>query len=345
MRAVVYAGPDQIALRDVPEPGLQASTDALVRVTLAGICGTDLHAVAGHFPGMTQGAVVGHEFVGDVIELGSAVTTLNVGDRVMSSDFTSCGRCGWCAQGDNWQCTHREFFGTGSAFGPPLAGAQAEIVRVPWADSTLSRIPAGCSEEAAILVADNLATGWAAIERGRMQPGDIVAVLGGGTVGQLTSLSAQAAGAAAVVLIEPTQARREFARANGALAVDPDSAPDLIRRLTDGEGADLVVEAVGSSQVLATVFGLVKNRGHIVSVGAHADPEWAIPLAECFKREITLGFAIGDSIRLRPQLLRMIGTGMLDPTVVVDRWIELEQVNDAYEALREQRNLKTVIRF
>lgn len=332
-------------MRDVSEPVLEAPTDALVRVTTAGICGTDLHAVAGHFPGMSAGAIVGHEFVGDVIDVGAAVTTLNVGDHVMSSDFTSCGRCAHCARGDNWQCDSREFFGTGSAFGPALAGAQAEIVRVPFADSTLCRVPAGCSDEAAILVGDNLATGWAAIERGQMVPGDIVAVLGGGTVGQLTSLSAQAAGAGAVVLIEPTQSRRDVARANGALPAAPETARDMIERLTDGEGANLVIEAVGSPKVLSSAFDLVGKRGRVVSVGAHSGEEWPIPLADCFRREITLGFAIGDSIRLRPQLLRMIVMGLLDPTVVIDRRIRLDEVNRAYDALRQQKNLKTIIEF
>ncbi|MBA1148043.1 alcohol dehydrogenase catalytic domain-containing protein [Ectothiorhodospiraceae bacterium WFHF3C12] len=345
MRAVVYHSPGKVTVKEVPAPVLQAPTDALVRVTTAGICGTDLHAVAGHFPGMSEGAIVGHEFVGDVIEVGAAVTTLKTGDHVMSSDFTSCGRCARCARGDNWQCDNREFFGTGSAFGPALAGAQAEIVRVPFADSTLSRVPEGCSDEAAILVADNLATGWAAIERGQMLPGDIVAVLGGGAVGQLTSLSAQAAGAGAVVLIEPTRSRREFAQVNGAIPSDPGSARAVLDRLTEGEGADLVVEAVGSPKALSGAFDLVRRRGQVVSVGAHSDGEWPIPLADCFRREITLGFAIGDSIRLRPRLLRMIVTGMLDPTVVIDRRIRLDGIEGAYEALRQQKDLKTIVNF
>jgi len=310
---------------------------------MAGICGTDLHAIAGHFHGMEVGAVVGHEFVGEVIEIGPSVTRFRRGDQVMGSDFTSCGHCHYCAAGDNWQCSERSFFGTGTAFGPALAGAQAEIVRVPHSDSTLHVIPKGVSDEAAILVGDNLATGWAAIERGEMQAGDIVAVLGGGAVGQLTSLAAQAGGAGAVLVIEPNEERRAFAKANGAIAVSPDVAPDILHRISDGRGADLVVEAVGVPKVFSGAFDLVARRGSVVSVGAHGEAQWPIPLADCFTREISIGFAIGDSIRLRPRLLRMISTGVLDPTVVVDRRVRLDEVVQAYEVLRAQKSMKTVI--
>src|SRR5271168_4224138 len=245
MRAIVFDGPGHVALREVPPPELAHATDVLLQVTMAGICGTDLHVVAGHFTGVERGAVIGHEFVGNVIAVGSGVTQIKVGDHVVASDFTACGYCRWCARGDHWECPDRAFFGTGDSFGPSLSGAQAEIVRVPFADTTLAKIPSGVSDEAAILVSDNLATGWAAIERARLEPGESVAVIGGGTVGQLASLAAQAAGAGAVIVIEPSETRRAFARAHGALAAAPVEARDLINRLTDGDGADVVIEAVG----------------------------------------------------------------------------------------------------
>jgi threonine dehydrogenase-like Zn-dependent dehydrogenase len=345
MRAVVYDGEGRVAIRDVPEPRIEAPTDALVRVSMAGICGTDLHAIAGHFHGMRAGDVVGHEFVGHIIAVGGAVTRLRAGDHVMSSDFCSCGKCPDCGRGDNWQCPDRRFFGTGEAFGPRLSGAQAEVVRVPFADSTLAKIPHGCSDAAAILIGDNLATGWAAVERGELRPGDIVAVQGGGAVGQLASLSAQAAGAGAVILIEPSEARRDLARRNGAVAVHPDDAQRTIHALSGGEGADLVIEAVGAAPVFTAAFGLVRRRGRIISVGAHANAEWPVPLADCFTRELTIGFAIGDSIRLRERLLRMIVCGTLDPTVVIDRRVRLNDVPAAYDALKRQENIKTLVEF
>jgi alcohol dehydrogenase len=343
MRAIVYEGPGIVALRDVSPPQLEQPGDALVRVDLAGICGTDLHVIAGDFAGIQPGAIIGHEIVGEVIAVGSAVARFKVGNRVMSSDFTACGHCRWCDRGDHWECHERAFFGTGTSFGPALHGAQAEIVRVPHADTTLGLMPRGCSDEAAILLSDNLATGWAAVERGLLLPGEIVAIIGGGSVGQLASLSAQAAGAGAVVVIEPSEARRAFARAHGSLATSPEQARFLVDRLTDGEGVDLVVEAVGAAATLTAGFELVRKRGRIISVGAHAAESWPFPLAKSFANELTLGFAIGDSIRLRPRLLSLITTGALDPTVVVDRRVGFAGAAQAYADLKAQKVMKAVI--
>ena len=343
MRAIVFDGPNRVALREVPAPDILRPTDALVRVAMAGICGTDLHVVAGHFAGVGPGAVIGHEFTGDVAAVGAAVTRIKVGDRVVASDFTACGHCRWCARGDHWECAERSFFGTGAAFGPPVSGAQAELVRVPHADTTLCPIPEGVSDEAAILVADNLATGWAAVERARLEPGESVAVIGGGAVGQLASLAVQAAGAGAVVVIEPSETRRAFARAQGALAVAPAEAPDFLRRLTEGDGADVVIEAVGAAVTLTDAVKLVRKRGRVVSVGAHAAAEWPLPLARFFTDEITLSFAIGDAIRLRARLFGLIRSGVLDPTPVIQARVALEQAPQAYGRLKGQEILKAVI--
>jgi threonine dehydrogenase-like Zn-dependent dehydrogenase len=343
MRAIVYQGPGIVALRDVPPPRLEQPGDALVRIDLAGICGTDLHVIAGDFAGIQPGAIIGHEFVGEVIAVGGAVSRFKVGNRVMSSDFTACGHCRSCDRGDHWECPERAFFGTGTSFGPALHGAQAEMVRVPHADTTLGLMPKGCSDEAAILLGDNLATGWAAVERGSLLPGEIVAIIGGGSVGQLASLSAQAAGAGAVVVIEPSESRRAFARANGSLAASPEEARPLVDTLTDGEGVDLVVEAAGTAVTLTTAFEIVRKRGRIISVGAHAAESWPFPLAKSFANELTLGFAIGDSIRLRPRLLSLITTGALDPTVVVDRRVGFAGAAQAYADLKAQKVMKAVI--
>jgi len=343
MRAIVYQGPGIVALGDVPPPQLEHPEDAIVRVDLAGICGTDLHVIAGDFAGIQPGAILGHEFVGEVIAVGSAVARFRIGNRVMSSDFTACGRCHWCDRGDHWECREKAFFGTGTSFGPALHGAQAELVRVPHADTTLGLMPKDCSDEAAILLGDNLATGWAAIERGSLLPGEIVAIIGGGSVGQLAGLSAQAAGAGAVVIIEPSEARRAFARANGSLAASPEEAHPLIDRLTAGEGVDLVVEAVGAAAALTAGFEIVRKRGRVISVGAHAAESWAFPLAKSFASELTLGFAIGDSIRLRARLLSLITTCALDPTVVVDRRVGFGGAVQAYADLKAQKIMKALI--
>ena len=343
MRAVVYREPGRIEVADVPRPVLQADTDAIVRVRLAGICGTDLHVIRGDFQGMQPGMVVGHEFVGEVVEVGEAIKRHRVGDPVMSSDFTACGRCRWCDEGEHWHCGERAFFGTGTAFGPALAGAQAEYVRVPHADTTLGELPAGCSPEAGLLMADNLATGWIAAERARVEAGDTVVVMGGGAVGQLAALSAQAQAAGIVIVVEPGEGRRAFARAQGNLAVHPDGAAALVQRLTDGRGADAVLEAVGSSGPLDAALALVRPRGRVVSVGAHAAESWAFPLARAFTAELSLGFAIGNAIRLRRKLLRLVASGAFDPTVVIDARGSLADAPSLYAELGAQRLLKAVV--
>jgi alcohol dehydrogenase len=343
MRAVVYAGPGAVHVEQVPDPTIQAPGDALVRVRLSAICGTDLHVIAGHVPGVEHKAVIGHEFVGDVIQVGAAVQRIKVGDQVLASDFTACGHCRWCDRGDHWECGERAFFGTGSAFGPVLAGAQAELVRVPLADTTLSPIPPGCSDQAAILVGDNLATGWVAVERGRVQPGDTVVVIGGGAVGQLASLCAQTAGGGTVVVVEPNPQRRRFAQTHGALAAAPEEALDLVRKLTAGDGADVAIDAVGGPGPLRAAFDLVRRRGQIVSVGTHASPTFELPVARSFADELTLSFAIGDSIRVRRRLLALIASHALDPTVVVSARLPLEAAPAAYAQLAEQRQLKVLL--
>lgn len=345
MRAVVLQARGQVGVANVPAPTLLESTDAIVRVTLSGICGTDLHVVRGDFAGIQPGAILGHEFVGEVVEVGRAVQRIRLGDKVMSSDFTACGRCAWCDEGHHWHCADRAFFGTGTSFGPALPGAQAEFVRVPHADTTLGRMPVGLSDEAALLMADNLATAWAAVERARLRPGDCAVVIGGGAVGQLTALAAQAAGAGVVVVVEPHVQRRAFAQANGSLATTPGDAIDLVRKANGSPGADVVLEAVGGTAPMDLAIQIARPGARIVSVGAHSDATWSFPIAQAFRNELTVGFAIGDSIRLRQRLTRMVVAGTFDPTVVIDARAPVEQAPELYRRLAAQERLKAVLTF
>lgn len=343
MKAIVFQRPGEVAITDVPQPVISEPTDAIVHVTLAGICGTDLHAVHGDFPGVTPGTILGHEFVGEVAQVGSAVQRIRQGDRVLASDFTACGHCRWCDRSAFWQCPERAFFGTGTAFGPALDGAQAEYVRVPHADNTLGLMPAACPPEAGLLMADNLPTGWVAIERAQTRPGDFVVVIGGGTVGQLTALSAQTVGAGIVLVVEPSADRRAFAERNGALAATPEAAPDLVRQLSHGDGADIVIEAVGNGKTLSLGMSLVRAQGHLVSVGTHVARGWELPIAEAFMKEKTFSFAIGDAIRVRHQLLQVITSGALDSTVVIQERGTLADAPRLYARLARQEFLKAVV--
>lgn len=342
MKAIVFAGEGGVRLASVPDAAVEASTDALVRVRRAAVCGTDLHVVA-HPDHLPVDFVLGHEFVGEIVALGSGVLAHRVGDVVVGADFTACGACWWCRRGDHWECPERRFFGTGSAYGPPLAGAQAELVRVPHADTVLRTVSAGLALDAAVFLGDTLATGYAAVRRGGLQPGDAVAVVGGGPVGQLTSLAAQACGAGAVVLVEPVAARREIAGREGALASEPDTARSLIDRVTDHRGADVVIDAVGGSVGLGAAFDLVRRRGTVVSVGVPAGAEWALPVARAFADELTLRFAIGDLMRDADELIALVRAGAIDPAVLASEVVPLDDAPDAYRRMAERRSLKTLI--
>lgn len=340
MRAVLYGGDGAVRVAAVPEPALQAPTDAVVRVRRAAVCGTDLHLVA-HPEGLPAGTVLGHEFAGEVVEVGGAVQGHAVGDVVAGADFTACGRCWWCRRGDHWECGERRFFGTGTAFGPALAGAQAELVRVPFADTVLRAVPPDVGLDTAVFLGDTLATGYAAVRRAAVEPGDAVAVLGGGPVGQLTALAAQACGAGVVVLVEPVAGRRRLAA--GAVAVAPEDARGVVDRVTDGRGADAVVDAVGGVRGLEAAFDLVRRRGTVVSVGLPGGPEWPLPVERAFAGELTLRFAVGDAMRDGDALLALVRAGVLDPAPLVSETVGLDDVPDAYRRMAERRTLKSLI--
>jgi threonine dehydrogenase-like Zn-dependent dehydrogenase len=342
VKAVVVSGQDRISVASVPEPSIQDGRDAIVRVLRSAVCGTDLH-VLGHCGEAAGRFIPGHEFVGEVTETGSAVASFCAGDLVAGADYTACGHCWWCLRGDHWHCPERRFFGTGSIFGPVLDGAQAEFVRVPHADVVLRRVPAGVSLDAAVFLGDTLATGYAAVQRAGYRPGDTLAVIGGGPVGQLTSLVAQACSAGAVIVVEPVKSRREFAVANGSLAADPGAARALADELTDGRGADAVVDAVGGGVGLDTALRLVRPGGTVVSVGVHTDQAWPLPAARAFADELTVRFVIGDFMRDAQQLGALLRSGAVDPTVVASEHVSLDDVPGAYHRMAERKTLKALV--
>lgn len=342
MRGVVFADRGRVEVRTLPEPTLQAPTDALVKVLWSAVCGTDLHVLQSGV-GMLPGTVLGHEFVGDILEVGAHVTTLRPGDRVLGSDFTACGRCWHCRRQEHWECPQRHFFGTGTAFGPELAGTQAELVRVPHAETVLGRLPEDCPAEAAIFACDTLATGLSAAERGEVAAGDVVAIVGGGAVGQMTSLACQVLGAAAVVVVDPIEERRRLATCGGAIATGPETARQLLEDLTEGRGADVVVEAVGGPRPLESALGLVRKRGTVVSVGVHSEPEFCLPAARAFSDELSLKFVVGDPIAVRDRLLPLLTVGLIDPSPIVSERVPLEDAPGAYERFSRRQAVKILL--
>jgi threonine dehydrogenase-like Zn-dependent dehydrogenase len=255
MRAVVWHGIGDIRLDDVPEPKIQAPTDAIVKITTSAICGTDLHLVRGTMPGMKQGTIIGHEAVGEVVEAGSGIRNLAPGDRVVVPSTISCGYCSYCRAGYQAQCDNANPGGklAGTAFfgGPEAAGAfdglQAEYARIPYANATLMPLPADVTDAQAIMLSDIFPTAWFGAKLAEIRTGDTVAVFGAGPVGQLTILSAYLQGAGRVIAVDRHADRLALARAQHAEIIDFDSENpvEAIQELTGGIGVDRVVDAVG----------------------------------------------------------------------------------------------------
>lgn len=259
MKAVVFHGIGDIRLDEVPEPGIEQPTDAIVRITVSAICGTDLHMIRGTMPGMKEGTVLGHEGVGVVEEVGGEVRNLAPGDRVVIPSTIGCGYCSYCRAGYYAQCDNANpggplagtaFFGGPEATGP-IDGMQAEYVRVPYASVNLVRLPQSVTDDAAILLSDIFPTGYFGADLARIRYGDTVAVLGCGPVGLFAIASAGLFGAGRIIAVDRVGSRLEMARAQGAEIVnfEEESPVEAIRELTGGIGVDRVIDAVGVDAV------------------------------------------------------------------------------------------------
>mgnify|MGYP001210453235 CR=1 FL=1 len=343
MRGAVFHGPYDVRLRtDLPEPKVTGPRDAVVRVSRTAICGTDLHAYRGELPGFGVGTVLGHEFVGTVVAAGDEVP-YRPGQRVVASDVVACGRCPICARGWHYQCPEVTLFGYSTVVGESLDGGQAEYVRVPYADVVLGACPDGVTDEQALFSGDVLATGYVAACRAEITPGDTVAVVGGGTVGILAGLCARVVGAAAVVVADPSPARRAAVAECGLVPASPDRLAEVVAEVSAGRGARSVIEAVGTDAALTLAVATAAARGTVVAVGAHHSAAAPLDAGAAFARELTLRFAVGDPIAVRDDVLALVRAGRVDPTVVISHRLPLAEVTRAYELFDRREATKVVL--
>ena len=282
MRAVTYHAPGDLRVERVPDPIIQSPTDVIVRVELAAICGSDLHVWHGREIGLDPGTVMGHEFIGEIVEAGSAVT-LRPGDRVVSPFTTSCGACFYCAKGLTARCERGQLFGWVER-GSGLHGGQAELVRVPLADTTLVRLPRDLASETAILLGDVLATGYHCAQLAGITRGTTCAVVGCGPVGLMAVFAARALGAERVFALDGVPERRALAARFGA---DTDRDIDGVLQATEGRGVDAVLEAVGSAESTALAFALVRPGGTIAAVGVHHEAAFPFSPGNAYDKNLT----------------------------------------------------------
>ncbi|MGV9994565.1 zinc-dependent alcohol dehydrogenase family protein [Streptomyces sp. NPDC003374] len=328
MKGYVFHGPGQSTWEEVPDPDVKEPTDAVVRVDTVTICGTDLHILKGDVPEVRPGTVLGHEAVGEVVEVGTDVRTVRPGDRVLISCITACGRCRYCREAMYGQCLG----GGGWILGHLVDGTQAEYVRVPYADLSVHPLPAGVTNEDAVLLADIFPTAYeVGVLNGRVRPGDTVAVVGAGPIGLAAIATARLFAPERIVAVDLAPTRLEAARKLGAEAVaDAREAPEqLVADLTGGLGADVVVEAVGEPETFELCTRMVRPGGRVANVGVHGRPA-TLHLEELWIKNVTITTGLVDT-HSTPTLLRMAAAGRLPTSQLVTHTFPLERMQEAYE--------------
>ncbi|MEM8670309.1 MAG: alcohol dehydrogenase catalytic domain-containing protein [Planctomycetota bacterium] len=347
MKAICFRDIQDVVVQTIPDPQIESPSDAIVRVRMAGLCGSDLHPFYGRERGIEVGTVMGHEFVGEVIEVGERVTKFRTGDRVGAPFTTSCGKCFYCQSGLTSRCIHCEQFGwIEKDYG--LHGGQAEYVRVPLADGTLVKMPEGLSDEAALLLGDNLSTGFFGMEMAGLNEDSAVVVVGCGTVGLLAIVSAHWIGLRRVIAVDPDEARCEQARQLGAIAfTDKDAAMAEVRSHTHGRGADAVVELVGLPDAQRTAYELIRPGGTMSVIGCHCTPGFAFSPAEAYGKNLTYRTGRCPARAYMEPLAHRLIASPVDLSWVCTHRFSVDEGVKAYEvfANRKEGCIKAVIEF
>ena len=346
MRALVFRGPNQIGVEDVaiPRPG---PGEAVIRVTLTTICGTDLHILKGEYP-VKPGLVIGHEPVGVIHEMGVGLSGYAIGDRVLVGAITPCGQCSYCLGGDWSQCGGRI---GGWRFGNTINGAQAEYLLVPNAQANLAKIPDDLTDEQVVLLADIASTGISAAESGAVQIGDSVAVFAQGPIGLCATAGAKLKGAGFIIAVESDSVRAAMAKRMGADVVVDHSKTDAvqeIRRRTDGKGVDVAIEALGTQETFESALRVLRAGGTLSSLGVYSG-KLSVPLepfaAGLGDHKIVTTLCPGGKERMR-RLMELVRHGRLDLRPLLTHSFALDHIAGAYKLFGERREgvIKVAIR-
>jgi alcohol dehydrogenase len=342
MKALVYGGPEKIALQDVPVPKIIEPDDAIIKVTTSTICGTDIHIWHGGMPEVAPGRVIGHEFVGEVVEAGPAVRNSKVGDKVAVSCVTQCGECFYCVRGTYSHCT------TGSwIFGYMIDGCQAEYVRVPHANLGMFKIPEGLTEEDVLFVGDILSTGYFGAEQACIEPGDTVAVMGSGPVGMCAMATARLWGPSKIVAVDMVQERLDAAVKNGVADIGLNPAKvnvaEALREMTDGRGADRTIEAVGAKGTYELALDAVRAGGNVSIIGVFEKPQ-ELPMNTLWVKNIRISMGLVNANHI-PELIRLVQNKKIDMKFLCTHHAPLNDLLKGYDVFGNKKDnvLKWVI--
>lgn len=332
MKGLVYHGPGNIAWEDRPFPTLMQAGDAIVRVLTTSICGSDLHILKGDVPEVAPGRILGHEGIGIIEEVGTDVLNFKSGDKVLISSITSCGRCHYCRKAMYSHCHNG-----GWRLGHVIDGTQAECVRIPFADTSLNPLPPECDNEAMVMLSCILPTGMeCAALSAKVQPGDIVAIVGAGPVGLAALMTVKLFSPTEIVMIDLDPYRLEASRAFGAsvtLNGSDGTAAAQIMELTRGVGVDVAIEAVGTAAAFSTCQAIIAPGGRIANIGVHGAPV-ELHLEKLWGSNITITTQLQDGCTT-PMLLRMVQSGRLDPRKFASHRFEFPEMMMAYDTFRD----------
>jgi alcohol dehydrogenase len=343
MKALVYHGPNSKSWEDKPKPSIIDPTDALVKISKTTICGTDLHILKGDVPAVIDGRILGHEGVGVIEEVGSAVTSFKKGDHVLISCISSCGKCDYCKKGMYSHCEKG-----GWILGHLIDGTQAEYVRIPFADNSLYHIPAGSDEEALVMLSDILPTGFeCGVLNGQVKPGETVAIVGAGPIGLAALLTAQFYSPAEIIMIDLDDNRLEVARTFGATRTinsATENAVKMLKELTGQRGADTVIEAVGVPATFELCQSLVAPGGRIANIGVHGKAV-VLHLETLWAQNITITTRLVDTVTT-PLLLKTVQSKKLDPNQLITHHFKLQDILSAYDTFQHaarEKALKVIL--
>jgi alcohol dehydrogenase len=343
MQALLYLSPGKKALQDHPKPAISVPTDAIVKISKTTICGTDLHILKGDVPSCKPGRILGHEGVGTIDKVGSAVTAFKVGDRVLISCISACGKCAYCRKLMYSHCTTG-----GWILGNTIDGTQAEFVRIPHADNSLYPIPDGVDEEALVMLSDILPTGFeCGVLNGKVQPGSTVAIVGSGPIGLAALLTAQFYSPAEIIMIDLDGNRLEVAKRFGATATVNSSdgkAVEAVMKMSDNRGVDTAIEAVGTPATFELCAQLIAPGGTIANIGVHG-MKVDLHLENLWDRNISITTRLVDTVST-PMLLNTLRSKKIDPKLLITHRFKLSQIDEAYDAFghaAKTRALKVII--